>query len=121
MIILVDLANSFADLEMSLEIIHPVALGAVDGDTAIGTFKVRMGGGLIGLGFPCFRIMWRDRRTGLLVTWVWAESVLLDECSALPDGGRGRIREGVEEVVRFQEGSRIDGGTRRSGNSPWCK
>lgn len=42
-VVFVDLANSLTDLKVGLEVIHPMALGAVDGDTTVGTFKVRVG------------------------------------------------------------------------------
>lgn len=47
-VVLVDLADGFAYFEMSLKVIHPMPLGAVDGNTAIGTFKVCMSWGLTG-------------------------------------------------------------------------
>lgn len=110
MVILVDLAQSVANLEVSLEVIHPVFLGAVDWYTAVGALEVRMSRGQvcnIG-GFSGFGVVRRDGRAGLLVAWVGAEGILFDELSAFANCRRGRVREGVEQVVRFQDGPRVE-------------
>lgn len=44
MIVLVDLSDGLADLQVCLKIIHPVLLRAVYWHSAVGTFKVRMSG-----------------------------------------------------------------------------
>jgi hypothetical protein len=45
MVILIDLAKGITDLQVGLEVIHPVALGAVDGNTAVRTLEMRMSRG----------------------------------------------------------------------------
>jgi len=111
MVILIDLAKGIADLEMSLEVIHPVAFGAVDGDSAVRTLKMRMSRGRCVRGIlPGFGVMRRDRGASLLVAWVRAESVLLDELGALADSWRRRVRERVEQVGWFQGRVGVDGG-----------
>lgn len=98
-VILVDLAKRVTDLEVSFEVIHPVAFGAVDRDSAVGAFEMRMGrGACVGSFFSGLGVIWRDRGTGLLVVWVWAECVLLDVLGASADILRGRIRERVEQI-----------------------
>ena len=86
-IILIDLPNSLAHLQMSLKIIHPVALGTVDRDAAVGTFEMRMSRRLTRFvrrgGLASFRVMRGGRHASLLVTGVWAKGVLLDERGAL--------------------------------------
>lgn len=113
MVILVDLAHGLADLEVSLEVVHPMALRAVDRDTTVGAFEVRVGRRLTGL-VGClsrFRVVRRDGGAGLLVAWVRTESILLNECGTLADRRRGGVREGVKQVVGFQQSSCIDGRT----------
>jgi len=112
-VILVDLAHGLADLKVGLEVVHPMALRAVDRNTTVGAFEVRMGRRLAGLvgRLSRFRVVRRDRGAGLLVARVRTKSILLDECGPLADRRRGRVREGVEQVVGFQERSRIDGGS----------
>lgn len=96
-VILVDLAKRITDLKVSLEVIHPVALGAVDWDTAVGAFEMRMSrGACVGSFFSGLGVIGRGRGTGLLVVWVWAEGVLLDVLCASADVWRGRVGERVE-------------------------
>lgn len=111
-VVFIDLAQRVTDLKVSLEIVHPVALGAVDWHTAVGALEVRMGRGQVCIvgGFSGFGVVRRHGRAGLLVAWVRAEGILLDELRAFADCRRGRIREGVEQVVGFQDGPRVDGG-----------
>jgi hypothetical protein len=111
-VVLIDLAQSVTDLEVSLKVIHPMALGAVDWHTAIGALEVRMGRGQVCIigGFSGFGVVRRDGRAGLLVARMGAEGILLDKLGALANCRRGRVREGVEQVVRSQDGPRVDGG-----------
>ena len=113
MIILIDLANRITNLEVGLEIVHPVTFRAVDRHTTVRAFEMRVRRRLAPFvgdgGFASFRIVRGGRSSSLLVAWVWAEGILLDEGGALADDRRGRVREGVEEVVGFQEGTRVDG------------
>lgn len=121
MIILVDLPNRVTDFQVCLEIIHPVALVAVNRDPTIRTLKVRMCRRLLRLlmlmGMLCalagLRIMRGHGQSCLLVAWVRAEGILLDEGGSLSDRrGRGP-RERVEEVVGLQEFSALWGRTGR--------
>lgn len=96
-VIFVDLAECVTDLEVSLKVIHPMALGAVDWDATVGAFEVRMGrGSCVGGLLSGLRVMRRDGGAGLLMIWVWAECVLLDELGAFANFRRGRVGEGVE-------------------------
>lgn len=100
-VIFIDLAERVADFEVRFEIVHPVALGAVDRHAAVGTLEVRVCWGQTGgfsgrLGLSRFGIVRRDGGSGLCVIWVWAEGVLFDEGCSLADCWRGRVREGVE-------------------------
>jgi hypothetical protein len=88
MVILIDLAKGITDLQVSLEVIHPVALGAVDGNSAVRALEMRVSRGRgVGGILSGFRVVRRDRGASLLVAWVRAESVLLDELGALADSG----------------------------------
>lgn len=90
-VVFIDLAQRVTDLEMSLEVVHPVTLGAVDWYTAVGTLEVRMGRGQVCIvgGFSGFGVVRRDGRAGLLMAWVRAEGILLDELGAFADCRRG--------------------------------
>lgn len=105
MVVLVDLPDRVADFQVRFEILHPVALVAVDRDPAVRALEVRVRRGQVGLlhALAGLRVVRGHGQPGLLVAWVWAEGVLLDECGSLPDRGRGGPRERVEEVVGLQE------------------
>ena len=90
-VVFIDLAQRVTDLEVSLEVVHPVTLGAVDWYTAVGTLEVRMGRGQVCIvgGFSGFGVVRRDGCAGLLMAWVRAEGILLDELGAFADCRRG--------------------------------
>lgn len=122
-VVLVDLSDCLADFQVCLEIIHPVALVAVNRDPAVRTLKVRMCRGLLRLlmmlmdmlcTLAVFRVMRGHGQSCLLVARVRAEGVLLDEGSSLSDRRRRGPRERVEEVVGLQEFPAFRGWSGRS-------
>jgi len=82
-IVLVDLPQGVADLEMRLIVICPVSLAAIDGDPAVGALELNV----------------RRWRSAVVMIGMRAAPMLLDESGALPDFGDWRVRESVKEVV----------------------
>lgn len=99
MIVFIDLSNCLTDLQMGLEIIHPMALGAVNRNTAVGTFEMRVRGRqtLRGhLALARFGIVGGQGQTSLLMARMGAEGVLLDKSRTLSDCSCWRLGEGVK-------------------------
>jgi hypothetical protein len=99
MVVLINLPECLTDFQVRFIIIHPMILGAVNRDTAVGAFKVGMGGRSTGArdgAFARLRVVRGYRHTGLLVARMRAECILFDKRRTLSDGwGRG-FRKVVE-------------------------
>lgn len=103
-VILVDLAEHVADLEMAGVIVREVLGAAGDGDAAVGTLVADMGWGhaIVG-GLVLFGIDGRGGGPGRLVRRVRTVGVLSHEGGATADLRGGGVGEGVEEVVGLEE------------------
>lgn len=109
MVVFVGLTQNVADLQMSLVVVGPVLLAAVDRDTAVGALKVdvgRRGPGLGRLaGFEVHWVVWGARR---LVVGMGTVGVLAHEGGSFADVGDRRLGEGVEEVVFGEDQRALD-------------
>lgn len=97
MVVLVDLTQGVADLEVGLIVGHPVLLAAVDGDAAVRALKVDVGRGQLLCGGLGGVAALREARGPVVGTG--AVGVLAYEGGALTYLGNGRVGVGVEEVV----------------------
>jgi hypothetical protein len=77
-VVLVDLAQGIANLQVSLIVVGPVFLAAVHRDAAVGALKVD--------------VSWRHWST-MLVVRMWASGMLSNEGSAAPNLGNWGISE----------------------------
>lgn len=100
MIILVDLSEGIANLEMLLVMIHPVLLAAVDRDAAVGAFEVD----LARFHITSLRLLafGARRQFGRFMVRVRAISILAHEGGSSSELGDWGVGEGVKEVVLCQ-------------------
>lgn len=87
MIVFVDLAQSIANFQMLLVMVHPMLLAAVYGNAAVRALEINLRGGHVtGCGLLA---LGNCRHLGRLVVWMGAAGMLTHKCGAASKFGHG--------------------------------
>lgn len=97
-VVLVDLSQGIADLQVVLVVGHPVLFGAVHRYATVRALEVNVGCWQVARG-GCRLARRALGYASRAVVWVRAIGVLAHEGSPAADFGNGRRGEGVEEVI----------------------
>ena len=105
MVVLINLPQCLAQLQVLLVVVRPVLLAAIYRYAAVRALELHMCGrpGGPAAGLARLEVSWRGSNAGLVVRGVRAVGMMLHEGGAFADGGHGRGAEAVEEVIWLKD------------------